>query len=96
MDFQIRISQAALTDFEEILHYSWSNFPATAERFGTAILNHVELLRTFPYIGSLVEGRIGVRQLVHTPILVYYRVHDNSRVVEILHFQHGSRSDPNA
>jgi plasmid stabilization system protein ParE len=85
-----------LTDFEEILHYSWNNFPATAERFGAAILTHVDLLRTFPYIGSLVEGRLGVRQLVHTPILVYYRVHDNSRVVEILHFHHGARSDLNA
>jgi hypothetical protein len=28
-------------DFEEILAYSWDNFPATAERFGEAILNHV-------------------------------------------------------
>lgn len=65
-------------DFEEILNYSWINFPATAEQFANAILNHADLLRTFPYIGSLVEGRFGVRQLVHTPILIYYRVHDES------------------
>ena len=42
MDFQIRITEDALTDFEGILTYSWDNFPATAERFGNAILNHVE------------------------------------------------------
>ena len=91
MDFQIRITEAALADFEGILAYSWANFPARAERFGNAILNHIELLKSFPYIGSLVKGRPGVRQLVHTPILIYYRVNESPNFVEILHLQHGSR-----
>ena len=94
MDFQIRISEAALADFEEILAYSWANFPATAEQFGNAILNHVDLLRNFPYIGSAVDGRSGVRQLVHTPIVIYYRVSEAANVVEVLHFWHGSRHKP--
>ena len=89
MDFQIRITEAALTDFEEILAYSWVNFPARAERFGN--LNHIELLKSFPHIGSLVKGRPGVRQLVHTPILIYYRANESPDFVEILHLQHGSR-----
>ena len=91
MDFQARITEAALADLEEILAYSWDRFPATAERFGNAILNHVELLRSFPYIGGPVDGRPGVRQLVHTPILIYYRVHNVPNCVEVLHFWHGSR-----
>ncbi|MGP8244588.1 MAG: type II toxin-antitoxin system RelE/ParE family toxin [Bryobacteraceae bacterium] len=70
MDVQIRIAEAALADFGEILAYSWANFPATAERFGNAILNHVELWKTFPHIGSPVDGRPDVRLLVHTPILI--------------------------
>jgi|SRR5947209_5449145 len=57
-----------LAEFEEILAYSWANFPTTAERFGNAILNHVELLKRFPYIGSPVAGRRHVRKPVHTPI----------------------------
>jgi plasmid stabilization system protein ParE len=67
VDFQIRITEAALADLEDILAYSWAKFPAIAERFGNAILNHVDLLKIFPYIGSPVAGRPGVRQLVHTP-----------------------------
>lgn len=94
MDFQIRISVAALADFEDILEYSWANFPATAESFGNALLNHVSLLKTFPYIGSPVAGRPSIRQLVHTPILIYYRVQENPNVVEVLHFRHASRRDP--
>jgi plasmid stabilization system protein ParE len=91
VDFQIRITEAALADFEGILVYSWDNFPNTAERFGDAILNHVDLLRSFPYIGSPVDGRDGVRLLVHTPILIYYRVNETPNFVEVLHFWHGSR-----
>jgi len=91
VDFKVRISDAALTDFEEILAYSWANFPETAERFGNALLNHTELLAKFPMIGAPVEGRPGIRQLVHTPILIYYRVDEVRGLVEILHFWHGSR-----
>ena len=65
MDFQVRISETALADFRDILEYSWLNFPASAEAFGNALLNHIELLNRFPYIGSPVAGRPGVRQLVH-------------------------------
>jgi plasmid stabilization system protein ParE len=94
VDFQIRITKAALADLEGILAYSWANFPATAERFGNAILNHLDLLRSFPYIGSPVAGRPGVRQLAHTPILIYYRVNEAPNFVEILHFWHSSRQAP--
>ncbi len=92
MDFQVRISRSALTDLEAILAYSWANFPDQTERFGNDLLNHVELLKTFPYVGSPVEQTHGVRQLVHTPILVYYREDEVRKLIEVLHFWHGSRS----
>ncbi len=91
MDFQVRITEAALADFEEILAYTWANYPETAERFGTALLNHVNLLRTFPYIGSPVGDRPELRVMVHTPFLVYYRVRLAPNVVEVLNFRHGGR-----
>ena len=94
MDFKIRISEPALEELEQIVEYSWANFPATAEHFGTAILNHLELLGSYPYIGSPISGRPHVRQLVHTPILIYYRIHEEREVVEILHFWHGQRRPP--
>jgi hypothetical protein len=40
VDFQIRITEAAPANFEEILAYPWAKFPATTERFGNAIPNH--------------------------------------------------------
>ena len=96
MDFQVRITEGALADFQEILAYSWTNFPDSAERFGNALLNHLDILKRFPYIGSPVANYRGVRQLAHTPILIYYRIHEEPGLVEILHFWHGSRQKPPA
>lgn len=94
MAFEIRITEAALADFEEILAYSQSKFPDSTERFATAILNHLDLLKTFPYIGSPVAKRPGVRQLVHTPVLIYYRVHETASIIDVLHFWHSARKRP--
>jgi plasmid stabilization system protein ParE len=91
VDFQVRIEDPALIDLEDILEYSWAKFPANAERFGNDLLNHVDLLGIFPYMGSPVPGRPSVRQLIHTPILIYYLVRERPDVVEILHFRHASR-----
>ena len=60
MDFQVRTTEAAIADLEAILAYSWAHFPATAELFGNAILDHLELLKGFPFIGSPVDGWEGI------------------------------------
>jgi plasmid stabilization system protein ParE len=94
VDFRILYTEAALADLDEILFYSWSKFPGAAERFGLALLDHVDLLATFPYIGSPVADLPGVRLLVHTPILIYYRVAEDRKLVEVLHFWHAARKRP--
>jgi plasmid stabilization system protein ParE len=91
VDFQIRIAEAAVADFEEILAYSWANFPGTTERFGNAILDHLDLLKSLPNMGGLVDGLPHVRRLVHAPLLIYYSVHEAPNYVEILHIWHASR-----
>lgn len=70
------------------------NHPATTAGFIQGLVKHVELLRSFPRMGASVRGYPGVRRIVHTPLDVYYRVDENLRLVELLHFWHGSRKDP--
>jgi plasmid stabilization system protein ParE len=65
-----------------------------ASRFGGALLDHVDLLGRFPRLGNTVRKRSHVRKLVHSPILVYYQVDEEKRLVEVLHFRHGSRKPP--
>jgi plasmid stabilization system protein ParE len=76
--------------------YAWIKRPEPAERFGNALLDHLELLRRFPSMGRPVAARSGVRQLVHAPIIVYYQVHEEHKHIEVLHFCHGRRRAPDS
>jgi plasmid stabilization system protein ParE len=92
--YKILYTEDALTDLEAILNYIRADNPAAAERFGTALLNHVELLESFPRLGSPVSRLSKVRKFLHSPVRVYYRIHEDRKIIEILYFWHGSRSDP--
>ena len=94
MDFKVRITEEALADLEEIVEYSYLHFPRSAERFGNALLDHIELLSRFPRLGTPVPHRRGVRKILHSPIRIYYRLHEDRSLVEVLHFWHGSRRGP--
>jgi plasmid stabilization system protein ParE len=94
VDFKIVITEPALVDLEEIIRYSWEHHPASADAFGHSLLDHMEILKNFPYVGRPVANRPFVRQLIHTPIAVYYAAYPDKHLVEILHFWHGSRPSP--
>ena len=94
MGYKILFTEDALVDLEIILDYIRADNPDAANRFGTALLNHVELLQTFPRIGVPVPRRPGIRKLLHTPIRVYYRIREDPGMIEILHFWHVARKHP--
>jgi len=74
VDFQVLYTGPALADFEEVMRWSWQKHPATTERFANSLLNHVDLLGNFPFLGTPVGGFAGVRRLLHSPMHIYYRV----------------------
>ena len=94
MEYKIFFSEAALTDLEELLEFIERDNPAAAEHFGNALLNHVDLLASFPRIGEPVPRRTGIRKLLHTPIRIYYRIHEDRKMVEVIQFRHGARRRP--
>ena len=94
MDYRLFFTQKALTDLAALIGYIAEDDADAASRFGNALLNHVDLLQRFPRMGSLIGSRALVRKLVHSPIVVYYRVQEDRRAVEILQFRHGSREAP--
>ena len=95
MAYKILYTEDALADLENILDYIRADNPAAAARFGHALLNHVDLLARFPHIGSPLNQREGVRKILHTPVRVYYRIEAQSEVIEVLHFWHVARQEPN-
>jgi plasmid stabilization system protein ParE len=91
LDYRLLFTQRALSDLSEIVGHIAQDDDDAASRFGVALLDHVDLLGRFPRMGNTVRKRSRVRKLVHSPILVYYQVHEEKRLVEVLHFRHGSR-----
>lgn len=94
MDYRLLFTQRALSDLADIVGHIAQDDSEVASRFGNALLDHVDLLTRFPYIGHVTRKRPQVRKLVHTPILVYYQVRDDQRIIEVLHIRHGSRKPP--
>jgi toxin ParE1/3/4 len=93
--YKIFFTEDALVDLEILLDYIRTDNSVAARRFGTALLNHVELLQHFPRLGVLVPDRPGIRKMFHSPVRIYYRLNEAKGLIEILHFWHGSRRDPN-
>ncbi len=94
MDYRLLFSQRALNDFAEIIGHIAEDDPEAASRFGSSLLDHVDLLSRFPRMGDAMRKRSRVRKLLHSPILVYYIVREDKRTVELLHLRHGSRRSP--
>jgi plasmid stabilization system protein ParE len=94
VDYRLLFTQRALSDLSEIVGHIAQDDDEAASRFGKALLDHVDLLGRFPRMGNTTRKKSRVRKLVHSPILVYYQVREDKRLVEILHFRHGSRKPP--
>jgi plasmid stabilization system protein ParE len=96
MDFEVRWTTTAADDFQAIFTYLEEIDPHAAEKHGKSILDHIELLRTFPRIGPRYKKRPRgeIREILCGKYRIFYRVHERSRYVEILRIFHGSREEP--
>jgi plasmid stabilization system protein ParE len=94
MDFRVFFTQRALADLETIVGQIAEDDAEAASRFGDALLDHLELLARFPHMGATIRKKSRVRKLFHSPIVAYYRVQTDKRVVEIIHLRHGARMPP--
>jgi plasmid stabilization system protein ParE len=91
VDYRLLFTQRALDDLAGIIGHMAEDDDEAASRFGSSLLDHVELLTRFPRMGSTTRKRSRVRKLLHSPILVYYQIREDKRLVEVLHFRQGSR-----
>ncbi|MBZ5725409.1 MAG: type II toxin-antitoxin system RelE/ParE family toxin [Acidobacteriia bacterium] len=68
---------------QAIIAWSWARHPGTTEQFAGSLLDHVDLLKDFPYLGARLKRYRGVRRFVHSPLHVYYRINETRRVIAI-------------
>jgi toxin ParE1/3/4 len=91
---KIVFTEDALVDLEIILEFIRADNSDAAERFGAALLDHIEILANFPRLGGSLDRRPGIRKILHSPIRVYYQVDEDAGLIEILHLWHAARREP--
>ncbi|MGA2177084.1 MAG: type II toxin-antitoxin system RelE/ParE family toxin [Verrucomicrobiota bacterium] len=96
MEVKIVWTEPALGDLEEIVTYISRDNPPAGARIGASIVEHVEILSSFPYIGpTYPRGASGrTREIVCGNYRIFYRVNESSKTAEILTVWHGARGEP--
>jgi plasmid stabilization system protein ParE len=95
-EFEIVWTEPALTNLEESVAYLERRSPSAAEKVRTEILEHVETLKSLPFIGpTYPRDRSGrTREIVCRKYRIFYRVHEAVKRVEILAVWYGARQEP--
>ncbi len=93
MDCAVIYSEEALADLQEITAFIAADNAGVAQRFANRLVDLAESLRSMPERGRPVKKWPGVRVVVLTPYLIFYRFERADNRVEILRFWHGAR-DP--
>lgn len=96
MEFKLIWTQRAIGDLSEIVrHYREDEKSIDAAgKVGTAIIDRVEVLQTFPDIGSRYPRKDGAHREVHCfDYRIFYRIDRELRAVYIVRIWHGSQ-DP--
>ena len=96
MAFQIIWSEPALDDLRSVTNYIAEDNPAAAEKTGKAILAKTRNLAEHPLLGRMVPEirRRDVRELIHRPYRILYRVDGLKKTVEIIRVWHAARGEP--
>ncbi len=87
MDFKVIFKDTFLEDLERILRSITAHNPTAARQLGTTMLAVAESLNFFPERHPRVRQRPCIRRLiVRKHFKVFYRVLDETKVVEILRY----------
>jgi plasmid stabilization system protein ParE len=96
MDFKVIFKDTFVADLEQIVRGIAHHDPDAAQRFGEIVIRMAESLHFFPERFPRLHQRLGVRRfIVHKYFKVFYRIHGDTKTVEILRCWDGRReSDP--
>lgn len=92
MDFKVILQPLALDDLESLVRHVAEKDVQAANRLGMSLLDRAETLAQFPERGHNVRRRSGVKKLVHPPYLIFYRIDNAHRCVDVLRFWHGAQN----
>jgi toxin ParE1/3/4 len=96
MGCKVVFTKPAITDLGGLVRFIARNDPRAAEQVGFAIIAKTKTLIEFPRLGRVVpEFKVEtIREIIHRPYRIVYRVDDVQNVVEILRVWHAARGTP--
>ncbi len=96
MDYEVVWTEPAAAEMEAFVRYILRQSEAGAASVRQSILDHVQILASFPFIGPVYPRARAkrVREIVSGNYRVFYRVDQTARRVEILTVWHGARTEP--
>ena len=89
--YKVFIRETAHDSLREIVSYVSTDNPTAAEKLGSELLDEALSLESLPFRGSQVRRRPGYLKLVHGNYLIYYRIKEKEKVVEVLRFIHDAQ-----
>lgn len=96
--YTVRIMPRASNDLAAICTYIEKDSPQNAASVAQELLNAIDSLDILPHHYKVHEHRKDpsktVRSMPVPPFIVYYRVVDRLRVIEVVAIVHGSRRQP--
>ena len=96
--YRIIISPRASADLHGVHKYIETESPQNAAGVLDALIRAINSLEQLPHRHRVYQGRrepsAAVRRMPVPPYLVYYRVDDKNRPVEVVTVRHGRRRQP--
>jgi toxin ParE1/3/4 len=97
-DYHVIITPRASRDLDSIHAHIAKDSPLNADAMAKRILDALEPLSSFPHravvVGQGTNLREPMRRLPVWPYVVYFRVVERKKLVEISHIRHGARRPP--
>jgi toxin ParE1/3/4 len=92
MEFQVSLTPQARRDLDRIGHYIALTDTDAAHRFCDELVFAAESLQNFPHRHGNFAKRPNIRKLPYESYLIFYKIDEENRTVEILRFWHSARS----
>jgi len=96
--YRIILLPEVISDLSGIYDFVESDSPQNAVAVIRKLMESIDSLDQFPqrckiHLSSKVADRV-VRSMSEPPFIIYYRVIDQDRVVEVMTIRHGARKQP--
>jgi plasmid stabilization system protein ParE len=94
MGWKIIFAPQALADLPVLVRYIAKDNPEAALRVGNELIDRVAVLENVPFLGAPYPKSTGVRRLVSSPYIIFYRPKADQQCIEILRYWDGRQKEP--